>query len=419
MSIPTLSPFASGLKTETAFDVLALARGLQAKGKKVFELQIGDSPFNTPSHAVEAAIKAIRDGETHYCPSTGIASFRETIASFLSGEMGITIGADEVVVASGAKVFETFFCEAFLDHGDGVLVFSPYFPTYPPNIARRGARMVTAPLRAERSFRPDPADVAKFLAEDPKPRAIFLNSPHNPTGGVATREDLEAIAKLIAGKDIALLSDEPYNHMVWEGEHISPLQIPSIRQQTVACYTFSKSYSMSGWRLGYAIAPPPIASVISRMINTTASCTPPIVQAAGQAALKHDKAERERQMALFGGKVRLLCEKLKKVPGVTCEVPKGTFYVFPGVHAICEKLKITSHGLALYLLEGADDKVGLACLGGECFGEAGMGFLRFSCAGSDEVLSGAVDFFADAITRTDRVAAFLKARPEFQWKGAK
>lgn len=416
MSIPTLSPFAKGLKTETAFDVLALAKALQAKGKKVFELQIGDSPFATPSEAVEAGVQAIHQGQTHYCPSTGLVSFRETIAGFLSEELAVPITTDEVVVASGAKVFETFFCEAFLDQGDGVLVFSPFFPTYPPNIARRGARMVTAPLRAERSFRPDPADVAHFLATDPKPRAIFLNSPHNPTGGVATREDLEAIAKLISGKDIALFSDEPYCHMVWEGEHVSPLQIPSIRAQTVACYTFSKSYSMSGWRLGYAVAPAPVAGVLSRMINTTSSCTPPFVQAAGQAALKHSKAERERQMGLFGGKVRMLCEKLKTVPGVTCEVPKGTFYAFPGVQAICERLGITSHGLALYLLEGADEKVGLACLGGECFGDAGFGFLRFSCAGSDEVLSGAVDFFADAITRTDRVQAFLKARPEFQWK---
>lgn len=416
MTVPSLSSFASGLKTETAFDVLAIARGLQAKGKKVFELQIGDSPFPTPANAVHAGIEAIRSGQTHYCPSAGLLSFRETIARFLSGEFGLTLSADEVVVASGAKIFETFFCEAFLEPGDGVLVFSPYFPTYPPNIARRGGRMVTAPLKPERGFRPDPADVARFLAEDPKPRAIFLNSPHNPTGGVATREDLEGIARLIEGRDIALFSDEPYCHMVWEGEHVSPLQIPSIRGQTVACYTFSKSYSMSGWRLGYAVAAPAIAQVLGRMINTTASCTPPFVQAGGEAALTLDKQERDRQMALFGGKVKLLCEALKKVPGVTCEVPKGTFYAFPGVHAICQKLGITSHGLALYLLEGADDQVGLACLGGECFGDAGQGFLRFSCAGSDEVLKGAVSFFAEAIQRTDRVEAFLKARPHYRQK---
>ncbi len=432
----SLSQFAQGLKTETAFDVLALAKKLIRQGKRVYELQIGDSPFETPFHARLAGISAIEAGDTHYGPSVGVPSFRATIAQSLGAELGITIDPEEVLVANGAKIFQTFFCEAFLDPGDGVLVFSPHFPTYPPNIARRGARMVLAPLRPQRQFRPDPCDVQKFLLEDPKPKAIFLNFPHNPTGGVATPKDIEEIGRLIQGKDIALFSDEPYCHMVWgEGneanqglfpgkspgsalnqisdKHASPLQFPWLRSQTVSCYTFSKSYSMSGWRLGFSIAPKAFTLAMGKMTNTTTSCVPPFIQAAGEAALRQDGFERDRQMGLFKGKVRLLVEKLAGIPGVTATVPAGTFYAFPDVRKLCESIGITSHGLALYLLERADDSVGLACLGGECFGEAGQGFLRFSCAGSDEDLIQAMDFFRLAITRTDRIKAFLAERPKY------
>ena len=411
---PELSHFAQGLRTETAFDVLALAKRLGSQGKRVFELQIGDSPFDTPPHAKAAGIAAIEAGDTHYGPSAGLSSFRATIARSLGAELGIAIEPEEVLVANGAKIFETFFCEAFLNPGDGVLVFSPHFPTYPPNIARRGARMVLAPLRAERQFRPNPDDVKRFLEEDPSPKAIFLNSPHNPTGGVATLGDIQAIGQLIEGKNIALFSDEPYCHMVWEGTHVSPLQVPGLRDQTVACYTFSKSYSMSGWRLGFSIAPKAITQAMAKMANTTTSCAPPFVQAAGDAALRFDREERDRQMAAFGGKVRLLIENLQGIPGVGAVVPHGTFYSFPDVRVLCARLGIKSHGLALYLLEAADDLTGLACLGGECFGEAGQGFIRFSCAGSDEVLVNAMAFFREAITRTDRIEAFLKERPQFR-----
>ncbi len=411
---PGLSHFAQGLRTETAFDVLALAKRLIARGKQVFELQIGDSPFDTPSNAKAAGIAAIKAGDTHYGPSAGVSTFRATIAQTLGAELGISIDAEEVLVANGAKIFETFFCEAFLNPGDGVLVFSPHFPTYPPNIARRGARMVVAPLRAERQFRPDPEDVRRFLANDPSPKAIFLNSPHNPTGGVATSGDIQAIGQMIEEKDIALFSDEPYYQMVWEGAHVSPLQFPKLREQTVACYTFSKSYSMSGWRLGFSIAPRKITQAMAKMANTTTSCAPPFIQAAGDAALRLDQGERDRQMAAFGGKVRLLIQNLQGIPGVEAVVPHGTFYAFPDVRALCTRLGIKSHGLALYLLEAADDSIGLACLGGECFGEAGQGFLRFSCAGSDEVLVNAMSFFREAITRTERIDAFLQERPHFR-----
>jgi aspartate aminotransferase len=413
-SIVPLSQFARGLSTETAFDVLAVAKRLKAQGKDVIELQIGDSPFNSTNSALEAGLQAIKSNQTHYCPSLGLVSFRETVAANYRKEYGIDIQAENVVVGPGAKVFEQFFCEAFLDPGDAVLVFSPHFPTYGPNIERRGGRMVFSSLKQERQFRPNLDDVERFIKSEPKARAIFLNSPHNPTGGVATEDDLKGLANLIRGKNIAVFSDEPYNHMVWSGKHHPLLAQPGILDQVVACYTFSKSYSMSGWRLGYAVSSPHVIDAIGKMINTALSCVPPIVQLAGEAALKNDDKERDEVMQRFKKKVELLVNELKKLDGVTVIMPAGTFYVFPSVKPICEKLGITSHGLAMYLLEGADDKKGVACLGGECFGPAGQGFLRFSCAEPDDRLVQAVAFLKDAITRTERVKKYLEGHAKYR-----
>jgi aspartate aminotransferase len=412
MTVP-FSQFARGLSTETAFDVLAVAKRLKAQGKDVIELQIGDSPFASTAHAREAGIHAINAGQTHYCPSMGLMSFRETVASNYKKEYGIAIGPENVVVGPGAKVFEQFFCEAFLDAGDSVLVFSPAFPTYAPNIERRGGVIVTSHLKQETAFRPNLHDVEAFV-NSPKAKAIFLNSPHNPTGGVATESDLKTIADLVRGKNIAIFSDEPYNHMVWAGKHYPMLAQPGILDQTVACYTFSKSYSMSGWRLGYAISSPRIIDTIGKMINTSLSCVPPIVQFAGEAALKSDAAERDEVMQRFKKKVELLVRELQSVDGVTVIMPAGTFYVFPNVAPICIRLGITSHGLAMYLLEAADDVMGVACLGGECFGPAGKGFLRFSCAEPDERLVAAVAFLKEAVKRVDRVQAYLQRNAKYR-----
>ena len=410
----TLSQFARGLSTETAFDVLAVAKRLKAQGKDVIELQIGDSPFNSTASALVAGRKAIDDNQSHYCPSMGLMSFRDTVAANFFKEYGIILTHENVVVGPGAKVFEQFFCEAFLDPGDAVLVFSPAFPTYAPNIERRGAVMVASHLKQEHAFRPNLHDIENFIKTTPRAKAIFLNSPHNPTGGVATEEDLKGIADLIRGKNIAVFSDEPYNHMVWAGKHHPLLAQPDILDQVVACYTFSKSYSMSGWRLGYAVSSPRIIETIGKMINTSLSCVPPIVQLAGEAALKNDDKERDEVMQRFKKKVELLVRELKTVEGVTVIMPAGTFYVFPNVAPICMKLGITSHGLAMFLLEAADDKLGVACLGGECFGPAGKGFLRFSCAEPDDRLKAAVAFLKDAITRTERVERYLATHPKYR-----
>jgi aspartate aminotransferase len=408
-----LSQFARSLSVETAFTVLAIAKALKAAGKDVVELEIGDSPFNSTSSAKAAGVEAIQNNQSHYCPSPGIPEFREAAARFVKREFGIPAEAKNIVAGPGAKVFEQFFCEAFLDPGDGVLVFGPYFPTYLPNIERRGARAVVRPLRQANQFRPDIAEIERFLAEDSAPRAIFLNSPHNPTGGVATQDDLKRIADLVRGKNVAVFSDEPYCHMVWKGKHASILAQPGMLEQSVGAFTFSKSYSMSGWRLGFAVAAAPIADAIGKMINTTLSCTPTLVQLAGAAALERDQAERDAVMLKFRDKVELLTAGLNRIDGFRTLEPTATFYVFPNVAPVCNRLGITSHGLALYLLEGADDRFGIACLGGECFGEAGKGFLRFSCAEPNDRIQKALEFLPTALSRADRVAAYLKQRPDF------
>ncbi len=411
-----LSQFARSLSVETAFTVLAVAKTLKAAGKDVVELEIGDSPFDSTASAKSAGVQAIQNNQSHYCPSPGIPEFREAAARFVKREFGIPAEAKNIVAGPGAKVFEQFFCEAFLDPGDGVLVFGPYFPTYLPNIERRGARAVVRPLRQANQFRPEIAEIERFLAEDRAPRAIFLNSPHNPTGGVATVDDLKRIADLVRGKNIAVFSDEPYCHMVWKGKHASILAQPGMLEQSVAAFTFSKSYSMSGWRLGFAVAGAPIADVIGKMINTTLSCTPTLVQLAGAAALERDQAERDAVMLKFRDKVELLTAGLNRIDGFRTLEPTATFYVFPNVAPVCNRLGITSHGLALYLLEAADDRFGIACLGGECFGEAGQGFLRFSCAEPNDRIQQALEFLPVAIARTDRVAAYLEKHPQFRLK---
>ncbi len=409
-----LSNFARSLSVETAFTVLALARSLKASGKDIVELEIGDSPFDSTAAAREGGIEAIKSNQSHYCPSPGIPEFRAAAAEFVREEFDIPAEPGNIVAGAGAKVFQQFFCEAFLNPGDGVVVFSPYFPTFVPNIERRGARAVLTPLKQANGFRPTAADVERFLKEDPSPRAIFLNSPHNPTGGVTTEDDLRRIADVVRGRDIAVFSDEPYCHMVWRGSHHSILSQPGMLAQSVGAYTFSKSYSMSGWRLGFAVASTEVAEVIGKMINTTLSCTPPIVQLAGTAALKRDRQERDGVMLKFREKVVLLTEGLNRIDGFRALDPTATFYAFPNVARVCNGLGVTSHGLALFMLQGADDELGIACLGGECFGQAGAGFLRFSCAESNDRLQQALDFIPKAIARTDRLAAWLDKNPQYR-----
>lgn len=415
--MPAFSTFASSVGVESAFTVLAVAKKLMAAGKDVIELEIGDSPFATPSRAIEAGIQAIRDGHTRYGPSLGIHDFRQAAAEYVNREYGLSVTADHVVAGPGAKNFEQLFCEAFLNPGDGVLVFSPHFPTYPPNIFRRNARMVISQLKASHDFRPSVDDVRRFLNEDKSPRAIFLNSPHNPTGGVALLDDLKGIADLVRGRDVAVFSDEPYDRMVWRGRHHSLLELPDMLGHTVAAYTFSKSFSMSGWRLGFAVSSPGIIEVFGKLTNSALSCVPPFTQMAGIAAMRDELGYRDAKMQEFRKKVELLVAGLNTIDGVSCLMPGGTFYVFPSVGKVCNRLGISSHGLALFLLEAADDRRGVACLGGECFGDAGRGFLRLSCAQPDDRIAAAVAFMNEAFKRADRVDSYLNGHPEHRLSG--
>ncbi|MFK7821994.1 MAG: pyridoxal phosphate-dependent aminotransferase [Planctomycetaceae bacterium] len=408
------SQFTETLEVEAAFLVLARAKELKAQGKDVVELEIGDSPFDTTPAAIAAGIAAIQDGQTRYCPSPGLPDVRQSMADAVRSEFGIPAQGENIVVGPGAKIFEQLFCEAFLNPGDGVLVFSPHFPTYTANIQRRQARPVLTPLCESQQFRPDIDAVEAFLNDDPSPRAIFLNTPHNPTGGVATKEDLRDLADLVRGKDIAVFCDEPYCHMVWQGRHHSLLAEPDMLEQCVATYTFSKSYSMSGWRLGFCVSSARVSHMIGQLVNTTLSCTPPMIQRAGQAALHYDSDSRDDAMQHFKRKVELLSHGLEQIPGISVLDPLATFYVFANVKTVCERLRVTSHGLATWFLEDADPDFGIACLGGECFGPAGSGFLRFSCAEADERLTQAVDFLKRQLANVKTLDDFLQKRPEFR-----
>lgn len=414
MTTVSFSHFAASVETETAFDVLAIARQLVRSGKEVIELEIGDSPFPSSRSAAGAIAGAIRAGHCRYAPSAGLPEFREAAAEYLNQEHRFSVAAENVLAGPGAKNFEQLFLEAFVNPGDGVLVFSPHFPTYPPNIARRGARMLVSPLRESTHFRPHPEDVRSFLESDPSPKAIILNTPHNPTGGVATTEDLDAIAALVRGRDIAVLCDEPYDTMVWDGVHDSLAARPGMLDQCVAAYTFSKSFSMSGWRLGFAVSSPTNIEMLAKLTNTSISCVAPFIQLAGVEVLRNDRRERDERMRELHRRLSRLVGELNRVDGVHCRMPAGTFYAFANVEEICDRWGITSHGLAMYLLRGADEKLGVACLGGECFGEAGQGFLRFSVAQPPEKLTRAVDFIASATTRQDRVETFLEENQRYR-----
>lgn len=274
--------------------------------------------------------------------------------------------------------------------------------------------MVVSPLRQAQHFRPNLDAIENFLNTDPAPKAIVLNSPHNPTGGIAHREDLIAIADLIRGRNIAVFCDEPYDQMAWAGKHHSLLAEPGMLEQCVGAYTFSKSFSMSGWRLGFAVSSVAVAEMLAKLTNTMLSCVPPFVQLAGAAALREARDERDSMMAEFRGKIMDLVDRLNKIAGVSCLTPGGSFYAFPCVAEICNREAITSHGLALYLLEGAATDIGVACLGGECFGEAGGGFLRLSCSEPSARIAEGVEFINQSINDSSRIANYLEQHPEHQ-----
>jgi len=370
----TLAERMSRLGTETAFEVLARARALEARGRSVVHLEIGEPDFDTPANIVEAGAKALREGWTHYGPSAGQPVLREAIAEYTARTRGVAVEPDEVVVTPGAKPIMFFSILALVEKGEEVLYPNPGFPIYESMISFVGAKPVACPLREENGFALDPADVISRLT--PRTRMVILNSPANPTGGVTGKEALEAVlAALRERPDVWILSDEVYHRLLYDGlEHQSPLGDPSVRERVILLDGFSKTYAMTGWRLGYGVMRPDLAEKIAKLMVNSNSCTASFTQVAGVEALRGDQSGAEAMREEFDRRRGHIVKLLNEIPGISCHMPRGAFYVFPNIR----KTGVSSNELQDRLL----DEGGVACLAGTSFGAHGEGFLRFSYAAS-------------------------------------
>jgi aspartate aminotransferase len=378
------------LGTETAFEVLARAKALEAEGRRIIHLQIGEPDFATPAHIVEAGCKALRDGETHYCPAAGLPVLREACAEHLSRHRGLQIDPARVVIAPGAKPFLFFGALAICDPGDEVIYPNPGFPIYESAIRFAGATAVPLPLVESRGFAFTADDLAERLT--PRTKLVILNSPANPTGGVVPRELNVEVARLLANHDCYILTDEVYAEMLYGGEHDTIAAHEGLLDRTILLDGFSKTFAMTGWRLGYAALPRELVEPTVRLIINSVSCTPPAVQLAGVAALTGPRDEVNAMLAEFGRRRTLIVEGLNRLPGVSCIEPKGAFYAFPNV----SDTGLDTRALATDLLEEA----GVAVLSGTAFGEYGDGYLRVSYANSVENLEEALAKMGDLLERS-------------------
>ena len=370
----------SRLGTETAFEVLARAKQLEREGRTIIHLEIGEPDFDTPAYIRQAACDALESGWTHYGPSPGDPELREAIAEDVSKSRGCQVALEEVVVVPGAKPIIFFGILALVDEGDDVIYPNPGFPIYESVIDFVGARSVPVPLREENQFRLDVEELAGLVT--PKTKMIIINSPENPTGSVVTLEDLEAVARLAVERDIWIMTDEAYSRMVYDGEHYSIIALPGMRERTILLDCFSKTYAMTGWRLGYGVAPAEVTAAMAKLETNCNSCTPSFIQRAGIAALRGPQEESDAMMAEFKRRRDVIVEGLNSLPGVSCIMPGGAFYAFPNVKAT----GVDSRTLAKRILEEA----GVAVLSGTAFGEYGDGYLRLSYANSVENLNAAV-----------------------------
>ncbi|MCK4548971.1 MAG: pyridoxal phosphate-dependent aminotransferase [Candidatus Krumholzibacteria bacterium] len=371
----------SRLGTETAFEVLARAKAMEAKGRDIVHLEIGEPDFDTPVNIREAAKKAIDDGFTHYGPSAGMPNVKEAFAEFLTKDRGIEVKPDNIVVTPGAKPILFFSILALVDEGDEVVYPNPGFPIYESVINFVGAKPVPIPLREEKAFSFDLDEMRELVTD--KTKLIIINSPQNPTGGVLTMEDMKGIAELAEKHDAWILSDEVYSKMVYDGKHVSIYDCPEVRDRVILLEGHSKTYAMTGWRLGYAAMPVELAAQISKLQTNSNSCTAAFTQVAGVEALTGPQDESLKMMAEFRARRDLIVDGLNDLPGFSCLRPKGAFYVFPNITATGRKSKEIEE----FLLEEA----GVAGLSGTSFGEYGEGYLRFSYANSQENLRKALD----------------------------
>ena len=369
------------LGTESAFEVLARAKALERQGKEIVHLEIGEPDFDTPAHIKEAAKRALDANATHYGPSAGLPELREAIAKHTAETRGVPVSPEQVVVTPGAKPIMFFTIMALVNRGDEVIYPNPGFPIYESVINFVGGVPVPIPLREESDFGFDLDLFERRLS--PKTKLIIVNSPANPTGGVLDRAQIERIARLATERDIPVMTDEIYRQFLYDGELVSFYAQPGMHQRAILLDGFSKSYAMTGWRLGYGVMPPELAEHVTRLMVNSNSCTASFVQLAGVAALQGDHEPVRKMVAEFKRRRDIVVEGLNKLPGVTCKRPRGAFYVFPNITGS----KRSSAEVADRLLQEA----GVAVLSGAAFGAHGEGYLRISYANSEANLRKALD----------------------------
>jgi aspartate/methionine/tyrosine aminotransferase len=378
----------SRLGTETAFDVLVRARQLEAQGRNVIHLEIGEPDFDTPENIVNAAIQALKTGAHHYGPAAGLPDFRKAIADETSRTRGISVDPSEVVVTPGAKPIIFFSILALVDQEDEVLYPNPGFPIYESMIEYVGAKAVPIGLKEENNWSLDIDDLERKI--NPKTKLLIINSPHNPTGGVIPESDLRRIAELAIKNDVIVLSDEIYRRILYTSTYHSISSLPGMKERTIILDGFSKIFAMTGWRLGYGVMPAEIAQYISKLQTNATSCTATFTQIAGVEALCGDQSKPEEMVDTFRERRDFIVTGLNDIPGFQCRTPDGAFYAFPNVR----KIGIPSKKLADLLLEEG----GVACLSGTAFGANGEGYLRFSYANSKEKIGEALERIRKTLT---------------------
>jgi aspartate/methionine/tyrosine aminotransferase len=360
------------LGTETAFEVLSRAKALESQGKSIIHLEIGEPDFDTPPNIVEAAVEALRAGWTHYGPSAGLTELREAIARDVSLSREVEVTPEEVVVVPGGKPIIFFTMLALIDEGDEVIYPNPGFPIYESMINYAGGKAVPIQLREERDFSLDVRELESLIT--PRTKLIILNSPQNPTGGVLSRMDIEQVAATIGDRNIMVLSDEIYRRLQFEGEPFSIMKVPGMKNRTVLLDGFSKTYAMTGWRMGYGVMRADLAAQMTRLMTNSNSCTASFTQQAGIEALRGDQSAVTHMCAEFEHRSRVFVNGLNRIKGFSCRMPKGAFYVFPNIGQTGWKSKPLADALL--------DQAGVAALSGAAFGEYGEGYLRFSVANS-------------------------------------
>jgi aspartate/methionine/tyrosine aminotransferase len=376
------------LGTETAFEVLAKARALEKQGKDIVHLEIGEPDFDTPRNIKDAATKALDEGYTHYVPSAGIPELRQAIADYISKTRNLKVTPEEVVVTPGGKPIMFYTVLALVNPGDEVLYPNPGFPIYESLINFVGAKPVPIPLEEKNDFSLDREYVKKMITK--KTKLIILNSPENPTGGVLSREDLKVVADSISGRnDAFVLSDEIYSRIIYEGKHESITAFPGMKDKTILLDGFSKTYAMTGWRLGYGVMHKDLALKVAQLMTNSNSCTSAFTQMAGVEALTGPQNEAERMVSEFKKRREVIVDGLNKVKGITCKKPRGAFYVFPNI----EGTGMDCRKLGEHLLNNA----GVAVLPGTSFGKYGEDHLRLSFANSVENIKKALERIARAV----------------------